>query len=131
RFIYFMRDTQKVADGVIVNATGWEQQLEQNKQAFAQEFVTRPEFTALYPDSTSPAQFVDALYQHAGIIPTATERQAALDEFNTSTGARGRVMRRVAENQTLFTREFNGGFVLMEYFGSWRRNPDDPRANNL
>ena len=101
RFIEFMRDTQKVSDGVIVNPTGWQQQLEQNKQAFAQEFVTRREFTALYSDTMSPAQFVDALYQHAGITPTATERQTALDEFNTPTGARGRVMRRVAENQTL------------------------------
>src|SRR3989442_1103530 len=131
RFIEFMRDTQRVADGVIVNADGWQQLLEQNKQAFAQEFVTRPEFTALYPDTMSPAQFVDALYQHAGITPTATERQAALDEFNTPTGARGRVMRRVAENQTLYTREFNRAFVLMQYFGYLRRNPDDPPDNNV
>ena len=131
RFIEFMRDTQKVADGVIVNATGWEQQLEQNKQAFAQEFVTRPEFTALYPDSMTATQFVDALYQHAGITPTAAERQAALDEFNTPTGARGRVMRRVAENQTLYTREFNRAFVLMQYFGYLRRNPDDPPDGNV
>ena len=131
RFIEFMRDTQQVSNGVIVNAMGWEQQLEQNKQAFAQDFVTRPEFTALYPDTMSPAQFVDGLYQHAGIIPTATERQAALDEFNTPTGARGRVMRRVAENQTLYTREFNRAFVLMQYFGYLRRNPDDPPDNNV
>ena len=131
RFIEFMRDTQRVGNGVIVNATGWQQQLEQNKEAFAQDFVTRPEFTALYPDAMSPEQFVDALYQHAGITPTATERQAALDEFNTPTGARGRVMRRVAENQTLFTREFNRAFVLMQYFGYLRRNPDDPPDNNV
>ena len=131
RFIEFMRDTQRVADGVIVNKDGWQQLLEQNKQAFAQEFVTRPEFTALYPDSMSPAQFVDALYQHAGITPTTTERQAALDEFNTPTGARGRVMRRVAENQTLYTREFNRAFVLMQYFGYLRRNPDDPPDGNV
>ena len=131
RFIEFMRDTQLVSNGVIVNATGWQQQLEQNKQAFAQDFVTRPEFTALYPDSMSPTQFVDALYQHAGITPTAAERQAALDEFNTPTGARGRVMRRVAENQTVFTREFNRAFVLMQYFGYLRRNPDDPPDNNV
>ena len=131
RFIEFMRDTQRVGNGVIVNATGWQQQLEQNKQAFAQDFVARPEFTTLYPDTMSPAQFVDALYQHAGIIPTATERQAALDEFNTPTGARGRVMRRVAENQTLYAREFNRAFVLMQYFGYLRRNPDDPPDNNV
>ena len=72
RFIEFMRDTQRVADGVIVNANGWQQLLEQNKQACALEFVTRPEFTVLYPDTMSPAQFVDALYQHAGIIPTGS-----------------------------------------------------------
>ena len=131
RFIEFMRDTQRVADGVIVNKDGWQQLLEQNKQAFAQDFVTRPEFTALYPDAMSPAQFVDALYQHAGITPTAAERQTALDEFNTPTGARGRVMRRVAENQTLFTRAFNRAFVLMQYFGYLRRNPDDPPDGNV
>ncbi len=131
RFIEFMRDTQRVADGVIVNADGWQQLLEQNKQAFAQDFVARPEFTALYPDTMSPTQFVDALYQHAGITPTTAERQAALDEFNTPTGARGRVMRRVAENQTLYTREFNRAFVLMQYFGYLRRNPDDPPDNNV
>jgi len=79
----------------------------------------------------TPAQYVDALYQHAGITLTAAERQAALDEFNTLTGARARVMRRVAENQTLFTREFNRAFVLMQYFGYLRRNPDDPPDGNV
>jgi Tol biopolymer transport system component len=131
RFIEFMRDTQRVSDGVIVTAPGWQQQLEQNKQAFAQDFVTRPEFTALYPETMTAAQYVDALYQHAGITPTTAERQAALDEFNTPTGARGRVMRRVAENQALYTREFNRAFVLAEYFGYLRRNPDDPPDGNL
>lgn len=131
RFIEFMRDTQRVANGVIVNSDGWEQLLEENTQAFAQDFVARPEFTALYPDAMSASQFVDALYQHAGIIPISSERQAAIDEFNTPTGARARVMRRVAENQTLFTREFNRAFVLMQYFGYLRRNPDDPPDGNL
>ena len=130
RFIEFVRDTQLIGQDVVVGATGWEQQLEQNTQDFAQEFVTRAEFTALYPETMTPAQFVDAVYQHGGITPTAAERQAALDEFNTPTGARGRVMRRVAENETLFKREFNRAFVLMQYFGYLRRNPDDlPDAN--
>ena len=79
----------------------------------------------------SPTQFVDASYQHAGITPTTAEQQAALDEFNTPTGARGRVMRRVAENQTLYTLEFNRAFVLMQYFGYLRRNPDDSPDNNV
>ena len=61
----------------------------------------RAEFTALYPLTQTPAEYVDALYAHAGITPSAGERQAAIDEFNNPTGARGRVLRRVAENQTL------------------------------
>lgn len=131
RFHEFMRDTQSIGDDVIVNSAGWEQRLEQHKQTFAQDFVTRPEFATLYPETLTPAQYVDALYQHAGITPSSTERQAALDEFNNPTGARARVMRRVAENQTLFTREFNRAFVVMQYFGYLRRNPDDPPDGNL
>ena len=41
------------------------------------------------------------------------------------TGARGRVVRRVAENAELSAREFRPAFVLVEYFGYLRRNPDD------
>ena len=39
--------------------------------------------------------------------------------------ARGRALRRVAENPTLTQQEFNRAFVLMQYFGYLRRNPND------
>lgn len=131
RYLELMRDTQAVGRGVVVGASGWETQLETNKVAYANEFVSRLEFTALYPTSLTAAQFVDALYAHAGITPSSAERQAAIDEFNNPTGARGRVLRRVADNQTFFQRETNRAFVLMQYFGYLRRNPDDPPDNNL
>ena len=105
--------------------------MEANRVAYANEFVARAEFTALYPLTLTPAQYVDALYAHAGITPSGAERQAAIDEFNNPTGARGRVLRRVAENQTLRAREFNRAFVLAQYFGYLRRNPDDAPDNNL
>ena len=126
-----MRDSQAVGRGIVVGAPGWEAQLEANKVAYANEFVSRPEFTTLYPTSLTAAQFVDALYAHAGITPSAQERQAAIDEFNNFSGARGRVLRRVADNPDLNNRETNRAFVLMEYFGYLRRNPDDPPDNNL
>jgi hypothetical protein len=131
RYLELMRDSQAVGRGIVVGATGWEAQLEANKVAYANEFVSRPEFTTLYPTSLTATQFVDALYAHAGITPSATERQAAIDEFNNPSGARGRVLRRVADNSTLNSRETNRAFVLMEYFGYLRRNPDDPPDNNL
>ncbi|HVS21422.1 MAG TPA: hypothetical protein VHD88_06215 [Pyrinomonadaceae bacterium] len=34
-------------------------------------------------------------------------------------------MRRLAENQTLTSREFNRAFVLTQYLGYLRRNPND------
>jgi len=36
-----------------------------------------------------------------------------------------RALRRVAENSTLAQQEFNRAFVLMQYFGYLRRNPND------
>ncbi|MBA2704279.1 MAG: hypothetical protein H0U60_10550, partial [Blastocatellia bacterium] len=39
--------------------------------------------------------------------------------------ARARALRRVAENSTLAQQEFNRAFVLMQYFGYLRRNPND------
>ena len=131
RYLEFFRDTQAIGLGVIVGNPGFQQLLEANKVAYADEFAARAEFTALYPLGQPPAAYVDALYLHAGITPDAAERQAAIDEFNNPTGARGRVLRRVAANQTLNTREFNRAFVLAQYFGYLRRNPDDVPDNNL
>jgi len=54
---------------------------------------------------------------------------AAIDEFagagtSAETAARGRALRRVAENSTFMQQEFNRAFVLMQYFGYLRRKPE-------
>jgi len=77
----------------------------------------------------TPAEFVDSLYQNAGITPSADELAASLDEFggslNTSdSAARARVLRRVTENSILVRQEFNRAFVLMQYFGYLGRDPN-------
>jgi hypothetical protein len=132
RYLEFLRDTQGVGRGVVVGAAGWEAQLEANKVAYANEFVASAEFTTLYPLTQTPAEFVDALYARAGIVPSAAERQVAIDEFdNNPSTAQARVLRRVADNPILVQREFSRAFVLMQYFGYLRRNPDDAPDNNL
>ncbi len=40
-------------------------------------------------------------------------------------GARARVLRRVAESEVFSQRELNRAFVLMQYFGYLRRNPNE------
>jgi len=125
----FLLDTQTISRGVVVNQTGWQQILENNEQTFMGDFIQRSRFTAAYPASLTPGQFVDALFANGGVTPSAGERQAAIDEFggaatSADAGARTRALRRVAENQTLIQQEFNRAFVLMQYFVYLRRNPN-------
>ena len=126
----FLRDTQQIGEGVIVNQPGWETVLENNRQTFASEFVRRPRFRAALPTALTPAQFVDALFSNAGFTPSAADRDAAAGEFGAATdtsdaSARARALRRVAENPAFARQEFNRAFVLTQYFGYLRRNPDD------
>jgi hypothetical protein len=131
----FLPDTKEIGQGLVVNQSGWEQLLESNKQTFATEFVQRSRFVSAYPTSMSSEQFVDALFANAGVTPSASERTAAINEFSfgattNDVAARTRALRRVAENSTLAQQEFNRAFVLMQYFGYLRRNPNDaPDAN--
>src|SRR5439155_11738571 len=128
-------DTKEIGQGVVVNQSGWEQVLESNKQTFANEFVQRSRFVSAYPTSMSPEQFVDALYANTGVTPSSSDRAAAIGEFGSATttadvAARARALPRVAENSSLAQEEFNRAFVLMQYFGYLRRNPNDsPDAN--
>ena len=130
RFDEFLLDTQQIGTGVVVLQPGWEAVFENNKQAFIAEFVQRTRFMTAFPSTMTPAQFVDALFANAGVTPSASDRQAAVDEFggagtSANLSARGRALRRVAENGTLAQQEFNRAFVLMQYFGYLRRNPND------
>src|SRR5438874_2714541 len=47
----FLPDTQEIGQGVVVNQDGWQQKIEQNKQAFAVEFVNRDRFIAAFPST--------------------------------------------------------------------------------
>jgi len=126
----FLPDSRRIDQDVIVGLGNWAPQLESNKIAFFLDFVSRSRFANTYPTTLTPAQFVDALFLNAGVIPSATDRTAAINEFNgagstTDQAARARALRRVAENVTFKQQEFNRAFVLMQYFGYLRRNPND------
>lgn len=101
----FLPDTQQIGQGVVVGLGNWQSQLEANKLAFAKDFVSRSRFVSFYPTTMTPAQFVDALFSKTGITPSASDREAAINEFGgapttADTAARGRAVRRVAENAT-------------------------------
>jgi len=96
------------------------------------EFVQRSRFTSAYSTSMTPTGFVNQLFLNAGVTPSTTDRNAAIAEFGSATNtsdvaARGRALRDVAENSILQQQEFNRAFVLMQYLGYLRRNPNDPQ----
>ena len=125
----FFPDTQEIGRGVVVGQGNWQAQLEANKQAFALEFVQRSAFVARYPAGTSATDFVNSLDANAGGVLAADEKTALVSELAVNPSdarLRADVLRKVAENQVLQQREFNKAFVLMQFFGYLRRNPDDP-----
>ena len=129
RFNEFLPDTQQIGQGVVVGQTGWETVLENNKQAFTLDSVQRSRFTSAYATTMTPAQFVDRLFANAGVTPSSTDRNAAIAEFGSATNttdvaARSRALRDVAENASLNSQEFNRAFVLMQYIGYLRRDPN-------
>jgi hypothetical protein len=121
----FLTDTGKLAKGVIVIQPGWEQVLENNKQTFIAEFVLRTRFTTAFPLSMTPAQFVDALNTNAGNPLSLAERNQLVSDLASNTKNRAQVLRAVAEDPDLVSSEKNRAFVLMQFFGYLRRNPDD------
>ena len=123
-FVPFLRDTQAAGRDVVVGRTGWEGVLEQNKQQLVTEWVQRSDFRMKY-DSLTNAQYVDTLNTNTGNSLTQQERDGLVAGLNGGTLNREGVLRTVAENEEFGRREFNSAFVLMQYFGYLRRNPDN------
>jgi len=129
RFSEFVADAPLIGDGVIVGQGDWEARLEANKAAYALAFVRRQRFRDVYDDfAQSPTQYVDRLNQNAGwVVTDSGERIGLINEAAAGTDeARASVLRKIAEHPELNRREFGRAFVLMQYFGYLRRNPNDP-----
>src|ERR1051326_6611990 len=85
RRVNFLSDSQTIQSSpnqIIVGQGNWQANLEANKQAFALSFVQR----AGFPNQTDPAAFVDNLFANAGVTPSATDRQNAINTFNGAGG---------------------------------------------
>jgi hypothetical protein len=119
----FMPDAGSIAHNVVVGRSGWEQQLATNKRAFAEAWLQRPSFVAAF-GGLNNVGFVDELIAHTGVAYSATEREALLTGLTNGTLTRAAVLQRVAEDQRFIRAKFNETFVMMEYFGYLRRDPD-------
>lgn len=118
----FMPDTAIVAHDVVVGQADWAQILEANKQAFVAAWVDRPGFRAAY-DGLSNATFVDTLIGHTGSSFDGN-RDALVSALDGGT-SRAIVLRQIVENDGFTRAKANRMFVMMEYFGYLRRDPDE------
>jgi glucose/arabinose dehydrogenase len=130
RYLEFIPDTQELGRDVIVGVGNWQQQLETNRQAFADRWVQRSSFRATF-DLLPNGSYVDRLFANAGVAPSPAERDALVNGLNVGTETRATVLRKVVDNAQFRSQEFSRAFVLMQYFGYLRRNPDDPPDTNF
>jgi len=145
----FIPDAQFVGNGIIVNGQLSGAQINQNKAAFAAQFVNCTdgtkyrcaEFKAIY-DALNNQQYVDKLFQTTGANASASDRAALVNGLNASpaTETRATVLQRVVDGinviaegnqqfttsygQAFYNAELNRAFVQLEYFGYMKRDPD-------
>jgi hypothetical protein len=125
----FLVDMQAATAGVVVGQENWQATLAANQAALAEAWVARTEFQQRF-GSLTDAQYVDALFDNAGVL--ATDQRAALTQGLTNgTETRATVLRKVADNAEFRRREQNAAFVLMQYFGYLHRNPDEGPDSDL
>ena len=121
-YLEFTRDRSRLQDGPDLPA---------EKLAYANEFVSRAEFVAKFPFSLNATQFIDALVQsvrNASGIDFGGRSGELLAEYNqgaNQTASRARVLVKLIEYVEYRQVEFNPAFVLSQYFGYLRRDPDE------
>jgi hypothetical protein len=113
-------------------------ELQQNTDAFIQQFAARAEFTSKYGDVMSTAQatqFISRLEQTAGVtLPSTTitlagqpaqyGRQELIQKRASNQFSVGQTLKAFAEQKVVYDKYFERGVVSMMYFGYLRRDPD-------
>jgi Tol biopolymer transport system component len=126
-FLGFARYAQEVSRGVVVGQAGWQERLEANKRAFIQRFFDDDRIVLDF--GRTDDEYVDLLFQYvrefAGVTLPQAERDALVAGLRAGIETRPTVFRRVLENEQFKRGFFNQAFVLMQYYGYLRRDPDE------
>ena len=96
-----------------------------DKATYIAEFVQRAEFHSTF-DALTNAQFVDKLIANSGVTFPTAQRDQWVSDLNALTKTRAQVLQEFIED-TRFVNDadtLNRAFVLSEYFGYLRRDPD-------
>jgi uncharacterized repeat protein (TIGR01451 family) len=114
--------------GLVVGGPG----LDQSKTDYVLAAVKRDEFLGLYPRSQTAAQFVTALLSRiksTDNVDLSAKLETLKALYDGSDNGRAAILRQVADDSSFIDAEYNTCFVLMEYFGYLRRDPDQEGYN--
>ena len=114
-FNEFIPDLRRVTGFLDAN------QLEAARVALINDFMARPAFVATY-NGLANGPFVDLLVSTAGV--TLPNKQSLIDSLNAGTMTRAQVFRAIMESPQVYSKYYNQSFVVMQYFGYLRRDPD-------
>ena len=98
-----------------------DQQLEASKVAFINDFMSRAAFRNKY-NSLNNTEYVNTLVSTAGV--TLANKQQLINDLNAGTKTRAQVLRAIAESGEVYQKYYNEAFVVMQYHGYLRRDPD-------
>jgi hypothetical protein len=113
----FMPDLAKVSGFLS------DQQLEDNKAAFVQGFMTKAEYQSKYGLITDPTAYVNALLTTVG-LPNHPSKAGWIAGLTNNTITKAKVFRELTESSEMYTKYYTEAFVIMQYFGYLRRSAD-------
>jgi hypothetical protein len=96
-------------------------QLEARKIEFITNFMGRSAFATKF-NGLDNTQYVDTLLSNAGITHPA--RDFWIAALTNGTRIRSQVLREISESNEVYNKYYNQAFVVMQYFGYLRRQPD-------
>jgi hypothetical protein len=113
----FMPDLAKVSGFLST------QQLEANKAAFINEFMTRPDYQTRYGSISGSSAYVTALLQTVG-LPNHPGKAGWTTGLTNGSLTRAQVLRSLVETGEVYQKYYTEAFVIMQYFGYLRRSAD-------
>ncbi len=123
QFSEFMPDARAVARNIVVGQGDWAGDLAASKREFVAAWVERAAFQTAYA-GVSNDQYVDSLIRNTNVSFSAGERDGMVSSLNAGTSSRAEVLMRIVEDERFISAKRNETFVMMQYFGYLRRDPD-------
>jgi len=126
-FLAIVRGMQEISRGIIVGQPGWQEQLASNKLAFVQGYYNDDRLVLSY--GRTDEEWVDLLFKYvntySGVALPETKRDSLVQGLETGAETRPTAFIRILDDAQFKAALFNQVFVLMQYYGYLRRDPDN------